>query len=440
MRLHLWFGPRSYAALALIAVALGVSPGAHVFFTIAIVAAMLFLGALLVDVMGGPRAGDLSIARHLPSHLALRVPIHVTYDIENRAKHPVRVGIVETPVRTLRDDGAAVVARIPAGSRAGLERTLLPVARGSDELGSLYVWLEGPLGLIRRRTTVDARTPIRVYPDLSAVERYGSLRVRNRLVDAGLRRIRMRGEGTAFESLREYAAGDAFRSVDWKASARRGRLMVAQREVERSQDVVILLDCGRLMTPRIDAQRKLDYAVTAALSLASIASLASDRVGLVAFAREILLARAPRSTVTSVRALADALCDIEPRFEEADYAHAFAYVRAHLHRRSLLVLLTDAVDAVAQSVVVAELASLAKRHLVLCVLMNDAAVERALTAIPATIDDAYRAQAALDLQRERTLSVARLERAGIGVVDVPAGRLSVAAIDAYLRVKQRGLL
>ena len=440
MRLTWWFAPRSYAASAFIAVALGISPGAHALLPIAAVAAFVFLLALSIDAIGGPRANDLSIERRLPGHLALRVPIACIYDVENRSKHAVRIGIVDTPVRTLRDDGTVVVAQVPAGSRASLERTLIPVARGRDELGSLFVWFDGPLGLIRRRTTIDARAKIRVYPDLCAVERYGSLRARNRLVEAGLRRMRVRGEGTAFESLREYAPGDAFRSVDWKASARRGKLMVAQREVERSQDVLILLDCGRLMMPRVDAQRKLDYAVTAALSLASIASLASDRVGLVAFAREILLARSARSTVASVRALADALCDIEPRFEEADYAHAFTYVRTHLHRRSLIVFFTDAVEAVAQSIVATELASLAKRHVVICVLISDAAAERALAVIPVKIDQAYRAQAALDLQRERALSVARLERLGIGVVDVAAGGLSVAAIDAYLRVKQRGLL
>ncbi len=435
-----WLAPRGYAGLAAIAVMLAVAPGAHAFVPVAVAAAAALVVAAIVDAASGPRASDLSVERRLPVHLALRMPVRMTYDIENRSPRAVRIGIVEAAARTLRDDGATVIARVPARSRASVERAVLPVARGRDELGALYVWFEGPVGLLRRRTAFPGREPIRVYPDLSAVERYGSLRVRNRSIEAGLRRMRVRGEGTAFESLREYSSGDAFRSVDWKATARRGKLMVAQREVERSQNVLVMLDCGRLMTPRIDGQRKLDYAVGAALSLASIAALASDRVGVVAFAREILVARAPRSTVASARELVDALCDVEPRAEESDYAHAFAYVRSHLHRRSLVVLFTDVVDAIAQSVVASELASLARRHVVVCVLMNDAAVQRALDAVPESVDDAYRAQAALDLQHERRVAVARLERSGVGVVDVPATALSVAAIDAYLRVKQRGLL
>jgi uncharacterized protein (DUF58 family) len=215
---------------------------------------------------------------------------------------------------------------------------------------------------------------------------------------------------------------------------------VVQREIARSQDVMLLLDCGRLMTARIGEQRKLDYAVTAALSLATIASLASDRVGVVAFAREIVLARSPRSTASSVKALASALCDVEPRFEEADYAGAFAYVRSHLHRRSLVVLFTDVIDPVAQSMVLAEMRSLAKRHVVLCVFMNDAAVARVLAGVPSSVADAYRLDVAAGLESERAVAARTLARAGIYAIDVPAAKMSVAAIDEYLRIKARGIL
>lgn len=194
------------------------------------------------------------------------------------------------------------------------------------------------------------------------------------------------------------------------------------------------------MTPRIDSQRKFDYAVTAALSLASIAGLASDRVGVVAFAGEILAASAPRSTRSSVAALSDLLYDLEPRFEEANYGRAFAYLRNHLHKRSLIVFLTDVIDPLAQAALLAELGSLAKRHLLVCVFMNDAAVETALAAAPRDAVDAYRASVAIGLSDERRTAAAMLTRAGAITVDVPAQKLTTAVIDEYLRVKQRGLL
>jgi uncharacterized protein (DUF58 family) len=216
--------------------------------------------------------------------------------------------------------------------------------------------------------------------------------------------------------------------------------MVAQREVERSQDVMVVIDCGRLMTARVGEQRKLDYAVTAALSLAKIASLASDRVGVVAFAREILVARSPRSTASSIRSLADAVSDVEPRFEESDYGRAFRYVGSHLHRRSLIVLFSDVIDPVAQSLVLAELRSLARRHVVVCVFVNDAAVAEALAHRPSNEMERYRADVATGLAQERAIAARTLERVGVGVVDASAEKLSVAAIDRYLRIKARGVL
>jgi uncharacterized protein (DUF58 family) len=216
--------------------------------------------------------------------------------------------------------------------------------------------------------------------------------------------------------------------------------MVAQHEVERSQNVMLLLDCGRLMTPRIDSQRKFDYAVTAALSLATIAGLASDRVGVVAFAGEILAASAPRSTRSSVAALSELLYDLEPRFEEANYARAFAYLRNHLHKRSLIVFLTDVIDPLSQAALLAELGSMARRHVLVCVFMNDAAVEAALSAPPADAAEAYRASVALGLSEERRTAAAILARAGAITIDVPAQKLTTSVIDEYLRVKQRGLI
>lgn len=203
---------------------------------------------------------------------------------------------------------------------------------------------------------------------------------------------------------------------------------------------MLLVDCGRLMTPYVGDQRKLDYAVTAALSLASIAALASDRVGAAAFAREVITARAPRSTAASLHDLSEALYDLEPRFEEADYAKVLSFAGKHLRRRSLVVLLTDVVDPIGQSFVLAELATLARKHLVLCLFMNDAAVAATLGTEPQAPHEAYRLDVALGLAYERRAAAANLERRGIVVVDAPAKSLGIALIDEYLRIKQRGLL
>jgi len=435
-----WVTARFLWVLATIALLLALSPGVAVFTAFAIVLAVVLAAATIADAILGPPKSSLHVTRTPPEHFALGIRTDVSYNIENRSDRAVRVAIIETPAHTLRYETDELVANVPPQSRATIERPVTPMFRGADSLGTLYVWYENPLGLIRRRLRIPAPQPIRVFPDLAAVERYGKLHLRNRTIEAGLRRMKLRGSGTEFESLREWSDGDAFRRIDWKATARRGKLMVAQHEVERSQNVMLLLDCGRLMTPRIDAGRKLDYAVTAALSLATIAGLASDRVGLVAFAHEILAASAPRSTRSSIAHLTDRLYGLEPRFEESNYARAFGYLRHHLHKRSLIVFLTDVIDPLAQAAVMAEVGSLARHHLLICVFMNDAAVGAALAEEPHTVADAYRASVAVGLANERRLAKARLERTGVIVIDVPAKKLTTTLIDEYLRVKRRGLL
>src|SRR5580704_12263239 len=435
-----WVTPRFLWMLAAIALLLALSPGVSAFVPLAFALAAGLVIATAADAILGPTSSALHVARTPPEHFALGIRAELWYSVENRSNRPIRIGIVETPARTLRFETDELVADVPPQSSAKIARSVTPTSRGADELRALYVWYENSLGLIRRRVRIPAAQAIRVFPDLAAVERYGKLHLRNRVIEAGLRRMKLRGTGTEFESLREWSDGDAFRTIDWKATARRGKLMVAHHEVERSQNVMLLLDCGRLMTPRIDTGRKLDYAVTAALSLATIAGLASDRVGLVAFAHDILTASAPRSTRSSIARLADTLYGLEPRFEESNYTRAFAYLRHHLHKRSLIVFLTDVIDPLAQATVMAEVGSLAKHHLLICVFMNDAAVSAALSEEPHSVSDAYRANVALGLANERRLAKAMLERAGVIVIDVPAKKLTTSLIDEYLRVKRRGLL
>jgi uncharacterized protein (DUF58 family) len=260
------------------------------------------------------------------------------------------------------------------------------------------------------------------------------------LLDLGLRKLRLRGAGADFESLREYLPGDAFRAVNWKATARRGRMMVEQYEVERSQNILVLLDAGRLMMPRIGAQRKFDYALTAALSVASIAQAAGDNVGLTAFAAKPLLAIAPRRGAAHVDALTRASYDLQPRFEEPDYETTFTQLKQRHSKRSLVVLFTDIFDPATSAAVLAGLTILVRRHLVMCVLMNDAAIGSALETAPRTPREAYRTSVAMTLAAEREKSIASLRSRGAIVVDVPAPQLTVALLDAYLDVKVRGLL
>ena len=435
-----WLSARGVWALLGLATLLAIASVVPALFYAFAAGCVAFAALACADILAGPSPGALRIARRALPPLALGRAERATYDIENRAPLAVRLGIVETPVRAIAFAADVAVARAPARSATVATLAFEPRERGRVRFGALYVWVENRIGLLRRRYRIDASEDARVFPDLSAVVGYGSLAKRSTLIDAGLRRLRLRGTGNEFESLREYAAGDGFRLVDWKATARRGRMMVVQHEIERSQNVIVALDCGRLMTPRIGRERKFDYALTAALSVARVAQGASDNVGLVAFGARPILDIAPRRGAAHVRALAQAIYDVQPRFEEPDYETTFAALRRRHTKRSLIILFTDIIDPVTSAAVLAGLQTLVPHHLALCVLMNDAALAAALDTVPATAAAAYRATVAMTLSDERARCVATLRSRGIIVVDVPAPQLTLALIDAYLDVKARGRL
>lgn len=433
-----WIGPRGCVALIVLGLLAGAATIALPWPVCAIAALALAGAALAADAAALARTP--SIERVIPAYLMLARPAAFTYTIINRAGVPLRFAVLEAPVERLAVDFAAARGRVPAAGRATVTVGFTPLERGRTHVGVGFAWFESPLGLMRRRVRVGTPSVVRIRPDLSALERGGDLALRSRLVDAGLRRVRRRGLGSEFESLREYAAGDPFRAVDWKATARRGKMMVAQYEVERSQHIVLAVDAGRLMSARLGDRRKLDYAVSAALAIAAIAQSAADRVGLHAFAGTTLGAIPARSGAQHTAVLTDALSDLEPHFEESDYERAALELRRRFRKRSLVVVFTDLFDPVASNAVLSSLALLAPHHLVLVVLMNDAALSDALEREPVTPGDAYRASVATTLAAQRSRAVMLLRNRGIGVIDVAARDLTIALLDAYVDVKSRQLL
>ena len=438
VRPPVWIGPRGIA-LAVVISLLAALVTRVAGWPAGVAFAVLTFAALAV-ADGRSSARSFVFARIAPERYALARAGAFAYDIENRGNAALRFGVVEAPVAKLAISATGAGAVVPPRSRARVEIGFVPRERGRTALGDSYAWYESLFGIVRHRVRLDGAQPIRIFPDLGALEDAGDLAVRARAIDAGLRRLRRRGAGTEFESLREYNSGDAFRDIDWKATARRGRMMVAQYEVERSQQVIVAIDAGRLMAARLGAHRKLDYAVGAALGIAGLARRASDRVGVHAFAGSTLATVKPGSGAAQAAKIVEALADIEPQFEEPDYQRAALELRRAYRKRSLIVVFTDLFDPVASSSVLSALSLLTRGHLVLVALMNDAALEDALAAEPADVETAYRAALATSLAAERARAVAALHAGGMLVVDVPARDLRLATLGAYLNIKTRGLI
>lgn len=435
-----WITARLVQCVLAIAVLVALSAAVPGLLWVAGLACVALLCAVAADLAIGPRRADFDVERLPCEHLSLRKPARLRYEIVNRTGANLQYEIVDTPVDELELPEQPLDGFVGAGRRKVAELAVVPRLRGEARLQTVFVSVRNRVGLVVRRFRCGGEEHVRIFPDLSAVERYGELARRGRLSDAGFRKLRLRGQGGEFDALREWVPDDEFRSINWKATARRGKLMVAQYDVERSQTVSLVLDAGRLMTPRLGDQRKFDYAVTAALSVAHIAALADDKVGLLAFAGEILEYIAPRAGASHANGMTRRLYDLQPLFEESDYARGFAYLRRRQPKRSLVIFFTDMFDPVACAAALANMSQISPRHLALCVLMNDEALSTALSEPPQTAHQAYKAGVAATLLEQRRKAAAMLMRRGISVIDVPAKQLTVALINAYIEVKARSLL
>lgn len=365
-------------------------------------------------------------------------PVHL--EVEAR-----RGGRIDGEIRDAVPSGPKVEnhrQRFTLSAEAPLARLgyrLTPVERGDLAFGDLHVRSFGPLGLCARQWAVPAARAVKVYPDLTALSREAlALALAESAVEG--RAARRVAEGREFESLRDYQPGDDFRTVDWKATARRGKPMVRAFQPEQHQPVLLLLDCGRHMAGRVRGRRKLDYAVDAALRLAKVSLDQGDLVGVTAFARQVHAHLAPRRGPEHLRALTHALYRLDAALEESDYGQALDLSFTRHHRRTLVAIFTDLTDPDSSSALLARALRLRPRHLPLVVSLLDEELDDAAAAEPTTAEAAYVRQTAVRIEEEYQLTAARLRDAGGLVIRAPVARFAAAAVNEYLRVKARGLL
>jgi len=319
---------------------------------------------------------------------------------------------------------------------------VIPRRRGRETGGAGGFVLDsiGPLGLGRHRVRVRLPWDVVVYPPLVSVRLRASVAEALRRRDAGIKPIRRLGEGRLFESLREWVPGDDLRHIDWKATARRAKVITRQYEAERRQQVLLVLDTGRLMTAEVAGVARLDFAVQAALELAYAAAQHDDNVGIMTFADGVQHFVAPERGRGGVRRVLDVLAEVQPKLVEPDYPGAFRYLAARNRKRALTVLFTDVIDRFASDALVANVATLRPRHLPLAVTLRNPELDAAAAVRPTTSRDAFRKAAAEELLHARDEALGHMRRAGVIVIDVTPERAAQAVVTKYLDLKRRGTL
>ncbi|HEU5149771.1 MAG TPA: DUF58 domain-containing protein [Iamia sp.] len=381
--------------------------------------AVVLAVATVVDALAA--RAPVTVEREVPARLARGVPARLTVTVEGAGARRVEVRQPRVPDVDVE----------PGTGVGGLDAEVVARRRGRHELPPVAVRLTGPLGLGRWDSEHGGAHVVEVHPDLPAARRLATAVRQARFRDPGLRRRGAIGIGTDFDQVREHQPDDDIRHVNWPATVRQGRLMTNQYREDTERDVVALVDCGRLMAApvpgpdgRLDRTR-LDVAVDAAAALAAVADVVGDRCGALAYDDEV------RARVVPRRASGDdvvrALHAVEPRAVDSDAERAFRALGAT--KRSLVVVLTDVLDAAAARALLDAVPVLARRHAVVVASCTDVEVEEAAAGT------GERAVVAARVLAERDRAVAQIRRRGARVVEAPPARLGAAVVAAYLDAK-----
>ncbi len=399
---------------------------------------LLCLGlAMLVDALLVYVKKGINVSRTMAERFSLGDDNKVTIAIRNDYLFKARLAIIdEIPVQ-FQDRGWVKKLVLNSKSTDEIEYFLKPLARGEYVFHAINVFVSGPLQLVKRRIVFPAETTLKVYPSYIQMRRYQLLAESNRLQEAGVKKIRKLGHSMEFEQIKEYVPGDDYRSINWKATARKDGLMVNNFTDERSQQIYCVINKGRVMKMPFDNMTLLDYAINATLVLSNVALLRQDRAGLITFAESIDNFVLADKKSTQMNVVLETLYRQQTRFLESDFEKLFSTVRSKITNRALIVLFTNFESMESLQREMPALKRIARYHLLLVVFFENTEL-RQLTETKATkMEDIYIKTIAEKFSFEKRLMVKELQKNGILSILTTPQNLTVNTINKYLELKTR---
>ena len=382
-----------------------------------------------------------SIERVIPNRMVKGRPAAILYRITRGSARATIASLLDELPVDLGGDLVLDDFPIQRGQTVEIVRQRTPLRRGTRALGPIFVSWRSRLGFFRLRAAAVSGGSVAILPSTSMPQRQTGLTHRSLRDELGIRPRPARGEGTEFESLREYVSGDDPLHVDWHASARRGRLIVRQHQTERHHTVMIAVDTGRLMAGQIESASKLDHAIDCTIALARASKEYGDRVGFIAFDRELRAFTRPRAGFSGVGGIVSATLALSPFPFEPNYRVLVETMARHQKRRALIVVLTDFVEGSASRELEEYLAVLARRHCVMLVAMRDRMLGELDQREPSiTRERLYRRLALQDLAAEREAALARIAAFGAQTLDLDPARITAPVLNRYLAIRQAALL
>lgn len=413
----------------------------HPLFTYARLALGLLLVASVVDLLllFGRRSG-LSAQRRTYERWSNGDQNPVTIQLKSRYALDMQVRVLdELPVQFQKRD-LLFAGSLPAWGVRDFDYAVRPVERGVYRYGAIQAFVSSPLGLLERRFSLDAAKEVAVYPSYLQLRKYELLAISDRLVLAGIKRVRRVAQHAEFERIKEYIPGDDRRTMNWKATARRGRMMVNQYQDERAQQVFAVIDTGRVMKMPFEGLSLLDYAINASLVISSIAMRKEDKAGLITFSDKVHDVVPASKQRGHMQRILQVLHGQGTDHRETDMEALFGAVRRTVHQRSLLLLFTNYESPSAMQRQLPYLQRLGRQHLVVPIFFLNTELDQDLKRRPVDLEELYIHTLTERAVNEKRLIARELERAGMKPILCRPQDLTVDVINRYLQIKARGVL
>ncbi|MDR1601454.1 MAG: DUF58 domain-containing protein [Tannerella sp.] len=404
-------------------------------------AAVLFVTAAAADVwlLWRKKAG-IDAVRRCAARFSNGDDNRVVIEVENRCFYPLHVEVIDEIPAVFQRRDVLFKTALPPGAHREIVYHLRPSRRGEYGFGRIRVFALTSIGLVMRRYTCGQPAAVKVYPSYLMLDRYEFLAIHNNLDELGIKRIRRLGHHTEFEQIKEYVRGDDYRTVNWKATARRSQLMVNTYRDERSQQIYNVIDKGRVMQYAFRGMTLLDYSINAALVLSYVAMKKEDKAGLVTFSDRFDTFVPASKQAGQMKLLMESLYRQQTGFGESDCSALCVHLNKFVSKRSLLLIYTNFDSIIGMERQLGYMQQLARQHVVIAIFFENDELKTFASRTPRTHEDYFQQVIAEKFIYEKQYVTTFLRRHGIYSLLTSPESLSVDVINKYLEIKAKHLI
>lgn len=410
-------------------------------YIIAKLLAFILVGLLVIDMIALYRSSKGIFAQRLMADkLSNGDENKIEIYAENFYPVAVTVNVIdEVPIQFQNRDFNMTVNLKP-GEKKILEYHLRPTERGEYFFGSLHCYAATVIRLVRKRYSFSINQKAKVYPSYIQMRKYELLAISNKLTMAGIKKIRRIGHNMEFEHIKEYVLGDDYRSINWKATARRGKPMVNQYQDERSQQVFSMIDMGRVMKMPFEGLSLLDYAINASLVISNIAIHKEDKAGILTFSNKVHAMLPAERRNNQMQKILELLYAQQTDFLESSFENLYVKIQNKVSQRSLLLLYTNFESLSAMHRQLPYFKKLARKHLLVVIFFENTELAKLTETTPKTTEEIYIKTIGEKFAFEKRLIAKELEKHGIFSILTAPQNLTVNTVNKYLELKSRGLI